>query len=255
LNADWLIRSQHKHYGLWALFCGIIFPTLIPGLGWGDWRGGFFYSAIIRLVSVHHATFCVNSLAHYLGDSPYDDKRTPRDHFITAVLTMGEGYHNFHHEFPQDYRNAIKFYQYDPTKWLIKTCAIFGLASNLKKFPENEIKKGQIVMMQKNLEQMKKSLDWGVPIETLPVITFEDFKDKSKTHSLILIEGIVYDVATFLDEHPGGRGYLTSSVGKDMTTAFNGGVYDHSNAARNWMAKYRVAVIAGGGEVEHRKTK
>ena len=40
-----------------------------------------------------------------------------------------------------------------------------------------------------------------------------------------------------------------------MTTAFNGGVYDHSNAARNYMSNLRVGVIAGGGEVEYRKTK
>uniref|UniRef100_A0A1D1ZAM8 Acyl-CoA desaturase n=1 Tax=Anthurium amnicola TaxID=1678845 RepID=A0A1D1ZAM8_9ARAE len=255
LNADWLIRAQHKHYGLFALFCGVIFPTLIPGLGWGDWRGGFYFSAILRLVLVHHATFCVNSLAHYLGDKPFDDKRTPRDHFITAVVTMGEGYHNFHHEFPQDYRNAIKFYQYDPTKWLIKTCSIFGLASNLKKFPENEIKKGQVYMQQKYLDDVKKTLDWGVPVDSLPIISFEDYQERAKTVALILIEGIVYDISTFMDEHPGGRGVVRAGIGKDMSTAFNGGVYDHSNAARNLMSKFRVAVIAGGGEVEHRKTK
>lgn len=37
--------------------------------------------------------------------------------WITALITLGEGYHNFHHEFPSDYRNAIQWYQYDPTKW------------------------------------------------------------------------------------------------------------------------------------------
>jgi stearoyl-CoA desaturase (delta-9 desaturase) len=40
-----------------------------------------------------------------------------------------------------------------------------------------------------------------------------------------------------------------------VSTYFNGGVYDHSNAARNLMSNLRVGVIAGGGEVEHRKTK
>ena len=51
---------------------------------------------------------------------------------ITALVTVGEGYHNFHHQFPMDYRNAIKWYQYDPTKWFIWTMEKFGLASQLK---------------------------------------------------------------------------------------------------------------------------
>lgn len=51
--------------------------------------------------------FCVNSLAHWLGEQPFDDRRTPRDHFITALVTLGEGYHNFHHEFPSDYRKVL----------------------------------------------------------------------------------------------------------------------------------------------------
>ena len=74
----------------------------------------------------------MNSLAHWLGDSPFDDKHTPRDHVITAFATIGEGYHNFHHQFPMDYRNAIKWYQYDPTKWFIWACKAIGLASHLK---------------------------------------------------------------------------------------------------------------------------
>jgi fatty-acid desaturase len=78
------------------------------------------------------STFCVNSLAHWLGETPFDDKHTPRDHLITALVTIGEGYHNFHHQFPMDYRNAIKWYQYDPTKWFIWVCQQLGLASHLK---------------------------------------------------------------------------------------------------------------------------
>lgn len=71
-------------------------------------------------------------MAHWLGESPFDDKHTPRDHMVTAFATIGEGYHNFHHQFPMDYRNAIKWYQYDPTKWFIATMQLFGLASQLK---------------------------------------------------------------------------------------------------------------------------
>ena len=46
---------------------------------------------------------------------------------ITAFVTIGEGYHNFHHQFPMDYRNAVKWYQYDPTKWFIRVMQQLGL--------------------------------------------------------------------------------------------------------------------------------
>ena len=42
---------------------------------------------------IQQATFCVNSLAHWLGDQPFDDRNSPRDHVITALVTLGEGYH------------------------------------------------------------------------------------------------------------------------------------------------------------------
>ncbi|CAB5375913.1 stearic acid desaturase [Rhizophagus irregularis] len=255
LNADQMIVIQHRYYGLFAIGMGFVLPTIVAGLGWGDYWGGFYYAALLRLTFVHHATFCVNSLAHYLGDHTFDDRRTPRDHFITAILSLGEGYHNFHHEFPQDYRNAIRFYQYDPTKWLIKLLSYVGGTHHLKKFPDNEIKKGKFLMEQKKLDQKKLLLQWGKDISKLPVFTFEEFQDGAKTNNWICIEGIIHDVSSFINEHPGGKSFLTTSIGRDVTTYFNGGVYDHSNAARNLMSNLRVGVIAGGGEVEHRKTK
>ncbi|CAG8548898.1 6118_t:CDS:2 [Acaulospora morrowiae] len=262
LNADPLIMLQNKYYGVFAVVMGFILPTVVAGLGWGDWRGGFFFAAISRLVFVHHATFCVNSIAHYLGDTPFDDRHSPRDHFITAILSLGEGYHNFHHEFPMDYRNAIKFYQYDPTKWLIKLLSYFGLTKHLKKFPENEIKKCHLIMKQKKLDDEKAKLDWGTPLNQLPIYTYEELthmfksdEENAKKNNWICIEGIIHDVTGFMEDHPGGKLLLATALGKDMTTAFNGGIYDHSNAARNLMSTLRIGVIAGGGEVISRKTK
>ncbi|KAG0283264.1 hypothetical protein BGZ96_012365 [Linnemannia gamsii] len=255
LNKSKLVVWQHNNYPALIVLMGLIFPTAVAGLGWGDWRGGYFFAAILRLVFVHHATFCVNSLAHWLGEGPFDDRHSPRDHFITAFVTLGEGYHNFHHQFPQDYRNAIRFYQYDPTKWLIATCAFFGFASHLKTFPENEVRKGQLQMIEKRVMEKKTKLQWGTPIAELPIMSFEDFEHacKNDNKKWILLEGVVYDVADFMAEHPGGEKYIKIGIGKDMTAAFNGGMYDHSNAARNLLSLMRVAVVEFGGEVEAQK--
>lgn len=254
LNQNPLVVWQHKNYLLCMIVMGFLFPTVVAGLGWGDWAGGYIYAGILRLAFVHHATFCVNSLAHYLGEQNFDDRNTPRDHVITAFVTMGEGWHNFHHTYPNDYRNAVKWYQYDPTKWLIMACRLFGLVSDLKQFSDLTIEQAKITVKQRKLNRWKNSIEWGVPISKLPEWKFEDFQEMSKTKPLVLIGGIVHDIGDFQKMHPGGVNMIKSGVGKDMTAAFNGGVYEHSASAHNILAGLRVAVLHGGVEVEQWKS-
>jgi stearoyl-CoA desaturase (delta-9 desaturase) len=235
------------------VFMGFLFPTLVAGLGWGDWAGGFFFAGAARLCFVHHSTFCVNSLAHWLGESPFDDKHTPRDHFITALCTIGEGYHNFHHQFPMDYRNAIKWYQYDPTKWFITAMSWIGQASHLKAFPANEIAKGQYTMKLKQLVDSTKEMKWPVSNDHLPIVSWEDFQAESEHRPLMAIHGFIHDCSAFADEHPGGAHLIKRAIGTDATTAFFGGVYDHSNAAHNLLAMMRVGILEGGYEIEANK--
>ena len=258
LTRDPTVQWQHRHYVSLAFVMAFIVPTLLCGLGWGDYRGGYFIAGVLRLVLLHHSTFCVNSLAHYLGDAPFDDRHTPRDHYITALVTLGEGYHNFHHEFPSDYRNALKWFQYDPTKHLISFCKFVGLASNLKEFPQNEILKGRYTMTQKSLDQLGQSITWPKGSTDLPIVSFEDYQQLAKEdngRALVLIAGFIHDVSNFIDSHPGGRALLKGQVGKDATVAFYGGVHDHNTAAHNILAMMRVAVCKYGGEVEHIKKR
>lgn len=67
LNEDPVVVWQHKHYLKVVVFMGLILPTILAGLGWNDWLGGFIYAGILRIFFVQQATFCVNSLAHWLG--------------------------------------------------------------------------------------------------------------------------------------------------------------------------------------------
>ncbi|EJP63488.1 stearoyl-CoA desaturase [Beauveria bassiana ARSEF 2860] len=252
LDEDRVVVWQHRHYIPGVLVMALALPTVVCGLGWGDWRGGLVYAGVLRASFIQQATFCVNSLAHWLGEQPFDDRNSPRDHVLTALVTLGEGYHNFHHEFPSDYRNAIEWWQYDPTKWAIWIWKQLGLASDLKQFRRNEIEKGRVQQLQKTLDRKRARLDWGTPIEDLPVVSWDEFVEQARDQgrALTAISGVVHDVAEFIDEHPGGKALISSFVGRDATAVFNGGVYDHSNAAHNLLSMMRVGVIRGGGEVE-----
>jgi len=105
--------------------------------------------------------------------------------------------------------------------------------------------------MQKKLDQKRARLDWGVPLEQLPVVDWDDFVSRSKDgKALVAVAGVIHDVTDFIKDHPGGRALIGSAIGKDATTMFNGGVYLHSNAAHNLLSTMRVGVLRGGCEVE-----
>ncbi|KAK8007644.1 hypothetical protein PG989_001634 [Apiospora arundinis] len=251
LDQDAVVIWQHQNYLLSVTTMAFLFPALVCGL-WGDMLGGLVYAGIIRGCFVQQATFCINSLAHWLGDQPFDDRNSPRDNWITALVTLGEGYHNYHHEFPSDYRNAIEWYQYDPTKWMISLWKQAGLAYDLKQFRQNEIEKGRVQQQQKKLDGRRAKLDWGTPLGQLPALSWDEYVTETKQNgkALVAIAGVVHDVTDFIKDHPGGKALISSAIGKDATAIFNGGVYDHSNAAHNLLSTMRVGVLTGGGEVE-----
>jgi len=138
IAADPLVSFQHRWYILLAGLLGLVAPAAIAWL-WGDPWGGFFVAGLARIVANHHCTFAINSVCHTFGSQPYSDRHSARDHWLTATLTYGEGYHNFHHEFPSDYRNGHKPWHFDPTKWLIAALAWLRLASSLRAVSDDAI--------------------------------------------------------------------------------------------------------------------
>lgn len=132
LSSSALMRFQHKHYTLVASFMAFILPMLIASL-WGNALAGLIIVGVLRVVLINHATFFINSLCHWSGKQTYSKKQSARDNWLTALVTMGEGFHNFHHQFPLDYRNGIRYFHYDPTKWLIYSLSKVGLASQLRR--------------------------------------------------------------------------------------------------------------------------
>jgi len=158
------------------------------------------------------------------------------------LITFGEGYHNFHHEFPYDYRNGAHYKAYDPTKWVIWTLSWVGLTTDLMMFDKETIAKGKLQMVEKEIIKERAALHWGPPEETLPLYTAEKVKEESeKGETLMMCDGYVHDVRAFVSVHPGGSGILKAYLGKDVTAQFNGKVYNHSNAARNILQTLRVA--------------
>jgi stearoyl-CoA desaturase (delta-9 desaturase) len=150
LAADRLVMLQHRFYVPLAIVMGGLLPL---GLGflWGDPIGAVLIAGFFRLVVQYHATFAVNSVAHYIGRQPYTDSNSARDHFITALITLGEGYHNFHHRFQADYRNGVRWYHLDPTKWFVWSLSKIGVTWDLRRTPADRIAAARASMRAKRV--------------------------------------------------------------------------------------------------------
>ena len=155
LQQDPIVRFQHRFFVPLAILMGFGLPVGIAML-WGDALGGLIIAGALRVFVNHHCTFFINSLCHMVGKRPYSTQQSARDSWFTALLTYGEGFHNFHHQFPLDYRNGVKFYHFDPSKWAIKLLAWCGLASGLQQVGDDRI----VAYKQKTQqeEQMTKTV-------------------------------------------------------------------------------------------------
>ena len=145
LEKDPLLQWQHRYIHLIAVLVSFVFPTTLGFLwnGWAGALGAFLIGGVARVVVVQHITFLINSACHTMGRQPYSKKCTARDSLFLAFFTLGEGYHNYHHEFQHDYRNGVKPWQWDPTKWIIWTLSKLGLAQNLRRVPTEKIRAAQ----------------------------------------------------------------------------------------------------------------
>jgi stearoyl-CoA desaturase (Delta-9 desaturase) len=134
-----LVMFQHNYYKYIFFSTNILF-FLIVGWALNDYLGAFAISWWLRLFALHHSTWFINSLAHTWGARTFSSEQTAVDNFIISLLTFGEGYHNYHHTFANDYRNGIRWYHFDPTKWMIWALERLGLASSLKRVNEYHVK-------------------------------------------------------------------------------------------------------------------
>lgn len=144
-----LVQFQHKYDFLCMLISnGIAF--LVVGWFLDDYMGASFLACWTRLFLLHHFTWFINSLAHTWGDRPFCQEQSAVNNYILALLTFGEGYHNYHHTFCNDYRNGIRWFHFDPTKWLIWTLSKCGLTKELKRMDSYTIQK-RMVLERKRL--------------------------------------------------------------------------------------------------------
>jgi len=135
LHNDSLVMWQKRVHPWFDSFLCFMFPGLISML-WGEsYWNGVFVAGAFRYVLILHFTWFVNSIAHMWGYRPFDPKIGPAENLFVAIVTGGEGYHNWHHVYPFDYAASEfgLFKEWNPTKLIIDFAATLGLVENRRR--------------------------------------------------------------------------------------------------------------------------
>jgi stearoyl-CoA desaturase (Delta-9 desaturase) len=125
-----------KYYYLPPLLYGIGL-YLIGGWHWTVW--GYFVSTVL----LSNGTYTINSLMHYYGWQNYSTGDNSRNHWIFALITLGEGWHNNHHRYQASARNGFYWYEFDITYYILRVLSFFGLISDLNPVPEKLLEEGR----------------------------------------------------------------------------------------------------------------
>jgi stearoyl-CoA desaturase (Delta-9 desaturase) len=128
----WLHRNEQVPAIALALLC-----FLLAG------RSGLVVGFLWSTVLVYHATFCINSLAHVSGSKRYVTGDDSRNNWLLAIFTMGEGWHNNHHAYQSSVRQGFKWWEFDPTYYLLRALSWTGLVWDLKTPPEPVLRNEQ----------------------------------------------------------------------------------------------------------------
>ncbi|CAG2108200.1 unnamed protein product [Medioppia subpectinata] len=95
--------------------------------------------AVLRYCTSLHCTWFVNSAAHMFGSKPYNPRIEARENLFVSFGAFGEGFHNYHHEFPFDYSTSEMGWRLNITTMFIDVMALLGQAYDRKKVSQKLI--------------------------------------------------------------------------------------------------------------------
>jgi len=121
---------------------GAVLESLAPGLGTNAWQmivWGFFISTTV----LFHATCAINSFAHTLGGKRFDTGDESRNSLILALVTLGEGWHNNHHQYQSSARQGFYWWEIDISYYIIRTLGALGIVWDIRSVPDNVYRSAQ----------------------------------------------------------------------------------------------------------------
>jgi stearoyl-CoA desaturase (delta-9 desaturase) len=239
LDRDPVVRHNSRWYPSGVIVLGLILPA-VWGYLLGDTMAGFLFIGVLARVFSWNAIFAINSWAHWQGSKTYNKNISAVGNLLCAIVSMGEGNHNYHHEFPSDFRHGYRLFDWDPTKWAILLWEALGWASHCRRTGDRLVREAVVRQVLEAAQEDLGLLMKGR--ETLPTWTKIKFISQ-KGHPLVMLDGYGLDLSDFILDHPGGAKLLLDYHGKDVSQEFHGGLNSHTPSAENLAARYRICQL------------
>jgi stearoyl-CoA desaturase (delta-9 desaturase) len=117
---------------------GLVVPVALGWLLGGTLNAALttlLWGGLVRIFVLHHVTFAINSLCHFLGGRRFSTNDESRNVAWLAPLSFGEAWHHNHHAFPASAFHGLRWWEIDPGGWLIRGLECLGLAWNVRRIP------------------------------------------------------------------------------------------------------------------------
>lgn len=174
LHANPVVMLQHKYYYRITVPISVIMPVLVPMYFWKETlTTSYFMAVLLRYCFTLHMTWLINSAAHKFGSRPYDKNINPTENWLVSLGIAGDGWHNYHHSFPWDYRSAeLGGFRINLAALFIESMAKLGLAYDLKTAPPHMVlaRKKRTGILSTPKEHTKSEIlhSWGYGDKTCP---------------------------------------------------------------------------------------
>lgn len=179
-HLGWIFTPQHADVDLSAIPDLTRYPELVwldrhkylpaavlavlvwLAAGWPGLVVGFFWST----VALYHGTFMINSLAHVHGRQRYVTGDDSRNNWWLSLITLGEGWHNNHHAYQRSTRAGFRWWEIDPTFYVLKALSwvriVWDLGTPPPDLVRNERPLGRAVV-----EKVARQLAASFAVESL----------------------------------------------------------------------------------------
>lgn len=158
INMDDILKDpvayyQLKFFGILRPLLTIVIPTIIPIYFWHETFISAFTTQLFRIALILNFTWSVNSFAHLYGDKPFDKNIHPVQNKIVSIFALGEGWHNYHHVFPYDYRASELGTYINFTTCMLDLFSKFGIVYDMKRPSDTYIQKVRNLNIIKEQEE------------------------------------------------------------------------------------------------------
>ena len=109
--------------------------AMTGGASGGPWPGTVLIAGALRMMLALHAFAALNSVCHTWGREPFQGPWQAKNNAFVALVSLGEGWHNNHHAHPRLASSGMRWWEFDPTFWVIRVLEALGLVWDVQRLP------------------------------------------------------------------------------------------------------------------------